>query len=540
VIDRLRRILGGSADAPRQQDPSEEEGERQRRLAAERGLVFAEPGELLERLDLELAARVDREWQEKERAIPIRLEDGVLVVASDAPGGGLRRLQRLTGAREVETRVVTPTAFRRLLWAVDLGELPGRIEPSGLGGDDLLTHDLRAEARSVALLESMLVDAVAARASDIHLEHQRSGPRVRVRIDGELRELTHFALDRSVLTTVVRVAKVKAGLDIAEQRAPQGGQFATRVGDDAFFVRVQSQPTIHGENVAMRLLPEEPEHRTLAELGFAQEAADRYRRTLVNPGGLVLVVGPTGSGKTTTLYAGLRLLAEETTRKVISIEDPVEYVCDGVQQVEINPEVGFGFGEAMRSFVREDPDVILLGEIRDHETALEAIRASQTGHLVLSSLHCNDAVDAVQRLLDLGMHPSSLSSELLAVFAQRLAPRICVACREEVEPSLTVAAEVFPSGAPEGFRAWRGRGCEACAGTGTRGRIALVEMLEVTPGLRRAVSQGALLDDLRRKAGEAGLVSLRERALSRAGEGTIAFESLPRCLPLDRLRPAEV
>ncbi|MGI9590144.1 MAG: GspE/PulE family protein, partial [Myxococcota bacterium] len=452
-------------------------------------------------------------------------------------GGGAGRLRRRTGAREIETRVVTPTSFRRLLWAIDLGELPEGVEAAAPGTEDLLSHDLRAEARSVALLDSILVDAVESRASDVHLEHQRRDARARIRVDGELRELVHLGLGKRALSTVVRVAKVKAGLDIAESRAPQGGQFETRVGGRSFFVRVQSQPTIHGENLVMRLLPQEPEQRSLAELGFSADAEERYRRMLFNPGGLVLVVGPTGSGKTTTLYAGLRLLAEETTRKVISIEDPVEYVCDGVQQVEVNPEVGFGFGEAMRHFVREDPDVILLGEIRDRETALEAIRASQTGHLVLSSLHCNDAVDAIQRLLDLGMHPNSIASELLAVFAQRLARRICPECRVSLAPDPVVAAEVYPEGVPEGYEAWRGEGCEACAGSGTRGRIALVEMLRVTPALRRAVSQSALLDDLRQVAQASGLVALRERALERARQGTIAFESLPRFLSLERLRP---
>lgn len=538
-FERLRRVLGEAPDSGRgvPGGAATSEEDRYRALAAERGLPFAEAAELLPILDLELATRLPREWQEKERAIPVRVQDGLLLVASDAPGGGGGRLRRRTGAREIETRVVTPTSFRRLLWAIDLGELPEGIEAAAPGTEDLLSHDLRAEARSVALLDSILVDAVEARASDVHLEHQRRDARARIRVDGELRELSHLDLGKRALSTVVRVAKVKAGLDIAESRAPQGGQFETRVGTRSFFVRVQSQPTIHGENLVMRLLPQEPEQRTLAELGFSPDAEERYRRMLVNPGGLVLVVGPTGSGKTTTLYAGLRLLAEATTRKVISIEDPVEYVCDGVQQVEVNPEVGFGFGEAMRHFVREDPDVILLGEIRDRETALEAIRASQTGHLVLSSLHCNDAVDAIQRLLDLGMHPNSIASELLAVFAQRLARRICPACRESVPPDADVAAEVFPEGVPEGYQAWRGQGCEACGSCGTRGRIALVEMLNVTPPLRRAVSQGALLDDLRQVARSSGLVALRERALERAREGTIAFETLPHFLSLERLRP---
>jgi type IV pilus assembly protein PilB len=194
-------------------------------------------------------------------------------------------------------------------------------------------------------------------------------------------------------------------------------------------------------------------------LGFPEKEAAAYRRLLDAPNGLVLVVGPTGSGKSTTLYAGLQVLARDATRKVITIEDPIEYAIDDVQQTQVRPEVGFHFADAMRVFVREDPDVIMLGEIRDQETALEAMRASQTGHLVLSTLHCNDATDAVQRLFDLGVHPNSVASALVAVFAQRLARRICEHCRVAVEADPALLAEVFHRGAPENFCCFRGQGC---------------------------------------------------------------------------------
>jgi type IV pilus assembly protein PilB len=237
------------------------------------------------------------------------------------------------------------------------------------------------------------------------------------------------------------------------------------------------------------------------------------------------------------LYAGLRELALDERRKVISIEDPVEYRCKGVQQVEIARSVGFGFADAMRAFVRQDPDVILLGEIRDPETALEAIRASQTGHLVLATLHCNDSVDAVQRLLDLGLLANSVSSELLAVFAQRLAKRICTDCRERTEPDPEVVAEIYPNGLPNDFIAWRGRGCPRCDGTGSFGRIAVVEELRINARFRDAVAFGATLEQLRRTARESGILSLRDMALDLAQSGTIEFDSLPRFIPIDRLKP---
>lgn len=409
--------------------------------------------------------------------------------------------------------------------------------------DDLLDHDGQLQERSVARVERTIVHAIQSRASDIHFENEPGEVRIRIRVDGDLRcvlpgEIAFEGeIDRAELQRMVRIIKVRAGINIADARLAHGGQFRTVVGGQVWYVRVQTQPTIRGENVVMRLLSESSSLQAVSDLGFFPDTAARYQRLLENPGGLVLVVGPTGSGKTTTLYAGLRELALDERRKVISIEDPVEYRCRGVQQVETCREMGFGFADAMRAFVRQDPDVILLGEIRDPESALEAIRASQTGHLVLSTLHCNDSVDAVQRLLDLGMLANSISSELLAVFAQRLAKRICVDCREETEADPKVLGEVFPDGPPEGFRAWTGRGCDACEGRGTLGRIAVVEELPIDPRMRDAFARGSTLEELRAVARESGIVSLRDRALELAQAGVIEFDGLPQFIPVDRLVP---
>ena len=459
--------------------------------------------------------------------------------ASPSPSPIAKGLARDFSVESLDIHLVTPTTFRRLQWAVDVGELQSAEtgEAQSAAPDDLLQHDLLREARSVALFDSILVEAVAERASDIHLEQQPGGARVRIRVDGELRRLSNFELSNAELDPIVRLIKVRAMLDISEHRHACGGQFRTVIGGCGYFVRVQTQPTVNGQNAVLRLLPDEPSLQSIEMLGFSQYAQERYRRLLASPGGLVLVVGPTGSGKTTTLYAGLRLLAADERRKVISVEDPVETVCEGIQQIQIDASVGFA--DATRELVREDPDVILLGEIRDSESALEAIRASQTGHLVLSSLHCNDSVDAVQRLLDLGMHPNSLSSELLAVFAQRLARRICAKCREPAEPKAAVVAEVFPEGLPADFRSFHGRGCEHCGGSGHYGRIAVVEVLPMTRELRRTISAGAMLEDLRSAAARSGLVSLRARALELVRDGVIEFDTLPRFIPIDRLAPSE-
>jgi type IV pilus assembly protein PilB len=456
-------------------------------------------------------------------------------VASDEPGRGARRLRREFGVEEIEYVVVTPTTFKRLQWMLGHNEGEGLEETSE--PDDLCAHDVDLQTESVALFETLLVEAVEQRASDLHLENMIDDTRVRIRVDGDLRILSHYAIGKATMQSIVRVVKIRTGLDITDNRVAQSGQYEAHVGGCDYFVRVQTQPTFHGENVVMRLLPQSPEIESIEHLGFSAHVEARYRRLLANPGGLVLVVGPTGSGKTTSLYAGLRALANDTQRKVISIENPVEYACAGIQQVEVSPAVGFGFADAMRVFVRQDPDVILLGEVRDHETAREAIRASQTGHLVLTTLHCNDAVDAVQRLFDLEMLPNSVASELLAVFAQRLVTRICDHCRAPAPLDETVAAEIFPDGAPEGFESFRGRGCPACDGTGSHGRIAVVEFLQMNSALKRAITNGASVEALRAVAREAGLLSMRDRALELVEAGVIAFESLPRFIPIDRLVP---
>src|SRR6056297_568393 len=481
-----------------------EEIDLYRSLARQRGMTFTDADDLLPDLHPALFRRFSRTFLDLSRLIPIAEDDGRITVVTDDPDARTDQLERLSPNQVVDCLLVTPTDFRRLWSALDL-TAKGRsfaadhgvaTEPASgraKSNDQLLGKDPANKHVSpylVSVYEAILLDAVSEKASDIHIEQY--GERIRTRL---------------------------------------------QLGDMAYDLRIQTQPSLHGENAVIRLLPQTGRAMTIAELGMSSMIGARYQRLLDNPAGLVLVVGPTGSGKSTTLYAGLQTLADDGRRKVITVEDPIEYSIDNIQQTRVRSEIGFGFADAMRAFVREDPDVILVGKIRDQETALEAIRASQTGHVVLSTLHSNDAVDALQRLYDLGVDPNSIAGELLAVIAQRLAKRICKHCREPAEPDPVILSEVFPDGPPADFGCFEGTGCDKCNGRGTQGRVAIVEYMEVDSDIRNAISSQPPIGELRWRALDAGLVTMRDSALDHVIEGIIPLSELPRILPRERMAP---
>jgi general secretion pathway protein E len=348
--------------------------------------------------------------------------------------------------------------------------------------DDLLNDD--DDAPIIRLINAMLTEAIKDKASDIHIETYERHLQIRFRVDGVLREI--LRPQRQLASLLISRIKVMARLDIAEKRVPQDGRMALRVGGRAIDVRVSTLPSNYGERIVLRLLDKNSVNLDLDILGMSRHNQQQIDELLQRPHGIILVTGPTGSGKSTTLYAALsRLDARE--RNIMTVEDPIEYELDGIGQTQVNPKVDMTFARGLRAILRQDPDVILVGEIRDGETAQIAVQASLTGHLVLSTLHTNSALGALSRLQDMGIEPFLLSTSLLAVLAQRLVRTLCPGCRQsyEADPALARQMEIFP-----GTVVWQPKGCSQCNFTGYRGRTGIHELLVIDDRVRSAIHQG--------------------------------------------------
>jgi general secretion pathway protein E len=360
----------------------------------------------------------------------------------------------------------------------DLGHIAGDL-PSA---EDLL--DTSDDAPAIRLINGIIADAARQGVSDIHIEPYETGLVVRMRMDGVLRET--LRMPAHVAPVVVSRIKVMARLDIAERRLPQDGRIGLTLGGKLIDVRVSTLPSRAGERVVLRILDKDNAGIDLDILGMAPAVNRLYRSALSEPNGIVLVTGPTGSGKTTTLYAGLKLL-NDGQRNILTVEDPVEYAVDGVGQTQINPQVGLTFSAGLRAILRQDPDVVMVGEIRDRETAEIAVQAALTGHLVLSTVHTNDAVGAITRLRDMKIEPFLIASTLRAVIAQRLVRRLCPECRVPVQASGSVSALL---GFETGTVVHEARGCAACNNSGYKGRIGLFEAVKVDDAIRRLINGG--------------------------------------------------
>lgn len=400
---------------------------------------------------------------------------------------------------------------------------------------DEVSHlrELAEEAPVVELVSNTLSQAMNERASDIHIEPEERNFRIRYRIDEVLH--TRLALPRERFDAVASRVKLLSGMDIAERRLPQDGRTTQRINGEEVDIRVSALPGTWGESLVLRLLPKQRQQFELAKLGMETDHRSLFEAAIAEPNGIILVTGPTGSGKSTTLYAALERI-NDGSKKIITVEDPVEYDIAGVNQVQVHPEIGYTFARALRSLLRQDPDIVMIGEIRDLETAQIAVQASLTGHLVFSTLHTNDAISAFTRLIDMGVEPFLVASGLRAVMAQRLVRRLCPSCAAEADPPHREILDEFRAAVKtarlpdrlERPRWRRGVGCRQCQETGYRGRIGIYEVIEVGDGMREAILDRLPAHAATERARRSGFRSLRQDGLIKAAAGITSLDEVIR------------
>ncbi|MBI2885275.1 MAG: Flp pilus assembly complex ATPase component TadA [Candidatus Omnitrophica bacterium] len=399
--------------------------------------------------------------------------------------------------------------------ALQSGELESAVQ--------LLLAEDASDAPAVKVINLMLLEALRQRASDIHLEPASDAVRVRYRVDGRLAEA--HRLPKRAQSTVLTRLKIMAGLDITESRLPQDGRFKVRLDVREVDFRVSVLPVVHGNKIVLRALDKSSLAAGLEQLGFSPRSVAPLKDAVARPHGMILVTGPTGSGKSTTLYSMLQQL-NLPTRNIITIEDPVEYQLNGATQVQDNPEIGLTFASGLRSILRQNPDIVMIGEIRDFETADIAMKASLTGHLVLSTLHTNDAPSSVTRLVDMGVEPFLIASSLTVIEAQRLVRKLCAKCRQPIEPPRALLEQLAFS-PPPGSAFYRAVGCPSCNGMGYRGRMGLIEVCPVDEGLRERIVSQAHAGELKAYArAHLGMVTLQEDGIAKAAAGLTTLEEI--------------
>ena len=480
----------------------------------------------------------------KNKVFPIRFVDETLIVATHEPFEilALDELETMTGLT-VEPVFATEKEIAKKIKAhfgvggETIGDLVGQ-QDGGAGEESSEDEEEMAQAASVIrLVNEILIEAVRERASDVHIEPDEVGLQIRYRIDGVLQsqavppEIDRF---RNAITSRL---KIMAKLNIAEKRKPQDGRINLRVDDREIDLRVSIIPMLHGEGIVMRILDKGKMVYDLQKIGMDPVSYQGFRKLISLPHGIVLVTGPTGSGKSTTLYSALAEIKSETT-KIITVEDPVEYQMPGISQIQVNHKVGLDFAAGLRSILRHDPDVILIGEIRDFETAQIAIQAAMTGHLVFSTLHTNDAPSAFARMVDMGVEPYLVSNTVMGVMAQRLVRTICPDCKAPMSVGPTDLPPDFPK--PKVGKVWNGTGCESCRFTGYSGRSGIYELLIAGSAVQQLVMAGATAAQIKTQAAEDGMVSLRMAGWAAVLAGQTTIEEVLRVTKdEDLVQPAE-
>jgi type IV pilus assembly protein PilB len=494
----------------------------------------------LENLDLDVVKLVPEEVARQYRIIAAERHGRKLIVATADPLNvvALDDLRRATGL-EVDFKIgpgwaiqsAIDRTYRRMISAEGIDEalrqdLGLSVGMTSIAEDSVDIQQLRTQAADppvVKVVNYVLSRAAADGASDIHVEAYEDRTRVRYRIDGLLFDL--LEVPRSLHLAVVSRLKIISRLDIAERRLPQDGSFASHIQGREIDFRVSSLPTLYGEKVVLRLLEKDAvvQHYTLESLGFEPEQLDVFMRGIRRPWGMVLLTGPTGSGKSTTLHTAIKAI-KSPRKNIITVEDPVEYRQPGIQQVQVKSEIGFDFSRSLRSILRQDPDIIMVGEIRDSETAQIAVRAALTGHLVLSTLHTNDAVSTLVRLINIGVESFLVATAVNVAAAQRLVKKICRHCKEAYRPSPEEIALFAPGPAPEML--YRGRGCRDCRNIGYAGRMALYEVFWVNAQVRRMIIDGVDADQIRKHAADSGMMTLRDSGFRRVLQGQTTLEEV--------------
>ncbi len=513
--------------------------ENLRELSQRLGFRFVETAPPVEGA-LELAHRLPISFAKKNEIAPVKIEDGRIVALTSRPLGH----HAVTDLRGIFTMPVTLTVadpevvmeFINRLYEITAGsaqDMLGEVDSPNLqsiaheleGATDILDTD--EESPIVRLLNSLLQQAIKEKASDIHIEVFADSLAVRMRVDGIL--YTVLKPPRRIHPQLISRVKIMAGLDIAEKRLPQDGRISIKAAGREIDVRVSTVPTTFGERVVMRLLDKSRNLLMLDQLGMEPNLLKRLKAAVELPSGIILVTGPTGSGKTTTLYAALAEV--DTERKnVITVEDPVEYQIRGIGQMQVNPAIGLHFADGLRSILRQDPDIIMIGEIRDQETARIAVQASLTGHLVFSTLHTNDSAGALTRLVDIGIEPFLIASSLVGVLAQRLVRMLCPNCRElmtlekaEIE---RLGTDAYRSGLPA--QIYRAVGCPACMNSGYRGRSGIYEYLPINDAVRSLIVKGADSKQIRHQAIGDGMLTIRRDGLQKVIQGETTLDEVLR------------
>jgi type IV pilus assembly protein PilB len=508
------------------------EGQLVASLAQQIGLKFVDLSDYP--VDGSAVSRVPEPVCRRHTALPIGYDDGRLVVAMADPAN-VFALDDMRSMAGMEIRPVVATkpdvlaAINRYHRGdAELDDLTIAMEAGRDDDDDLgKVKEVVEDAPIVKFVNLLITQAIQDRASDIHIEPAERDLRVRFRIDGVLHEVMRSP--KSITSGVTSRLKIMADINIAERRIPQDGRLSVTANGKKIDLRVATLPTVWGEKIVMRILDNSTAMLTLSDLGFGQENYDVYSKSFAKPYGMILVTGPTGSGKSTTLYATLNIVSKPEVN-VITVEDPVEYRLAGINQVQTNVKAGLTFAAALRSILRSDPDIVLLGEIRDHETAQIAVEAALTGHLVLSTLHTNDAPSAITRLTEMGIEPFLVGSALDCVLAQRLARRLCPKCKQAYTPTRQFLADArFPWSVDEALPTlYRPIGCSACSKTGYKGRLALHEVMAVSEEIERLAVEHASALVISKVALEQGMITLRNDGLTKVKAGHTSIEEILR------------